>query len=117
MPTNVLACAPAVVSRLQKIESTSTGKFALAAMAVGFPVTLLVGFWVLLAALPFIVPFLDSTGANVMEGLSHKARRRGVHLFVSGANADIRRALGVYKTACTLQIAALGLLAFLISLI
>ena len=31
--------------------------------------------------------------------------------------ADIRRALGVYKTACTLQIAALGLLAFLISLI
>ena len=32
-------------------------------------------------------------------------------------SADIRRALGVYKTACTLQIAALGLLAFLISLI
>jgi adenosylcobinamide-phosphate synthase len=31
--------------------------------------------------------------------------------------ADIRRALGVYKTACILQIAALGLLAFLISLI
>jgi adenosylcobinamide-phosphate synthase len=31
--------------------------------------------------------------------------------------ADIRRALGVYKIACTLQIAALGLLAFLISLI
>jgi adenosylcobinamide-phosphate synthase len=31
--------------------------------------------------------------------------------------ADIRRALGVYKTACTLQIAALGVLAFLISLI
>ncbi|HKA64745.1 MAG TPA: CobD/CbiB family cobalamin biosynthesis protein, partial [Methyloceanibacter sp.] len=31
--------------------------------------------------------------------------------------ADIRRALGVYKSACTLQIAALGLLAFLISLI
>jgi adenosylcobinamide-phosphate synthase len=31
--------------------------------------------------------------------------------------ADIRRALGVYKTACTLQISALGVLAFLISLI
>ena len=31
--------------------------------------------------------------------------------------ADIRRALGVYKIACTLQIAALGLVAFLISLI
>jgi len=31
--------------------------------------------------------------------------------------ADIRRALGLYKTACTLQIAALGVLAFLIALI
>jgi adenosylcobinamide-phosphate synthase len=31
--------------------------------------------------------------------------------------ADIRRALGVYKTACTLQIAALGVLAVLIALI
>ena len=31
--------------------------------------------------------------------------------------ADIRRALGVYQTACTLQIAALGILAFIISLI
>jgi adenosylcobinamide-phosphate synthase len=32
-------------------------------------------------------------------------------------SADIRRALGLYKTACTLQIAALGVLAFLIALI
>ena len=39
------------------------------------------------------VPFLDSTGANVMEGLSHKAHRRNVRLFVAGANTDIRRAL------------------------
>jgi len=39
------------------------------------------------------VPFLDSTGANVMEGLAHKAARRGVRLFVSGANADVRRSL------------------------
>ncbi|WP_373503252.1 SulP family inorganic anion transporter [Aestuariivirga sp.] len=39
------------------------------------------------------VPFLDSTGANVMEGLSHKAHRRNVRLFVAGANIDIRRAL------------------------
>jgi adenosylcobinamide-phosphate synthase len=31
--------------------------------------------------------------------------------------ADIRRALGLYKTACTVQIAALGVLAFLIALI
>ncbi|MGH6825292.1 cobalamin biosynthesis protein CobD/CbiB, partial [Methyloceanibacter sp.] len=33
------------------------------------------------------------------------------------ASADIRRALGLYWTACTLQIAALGVLAFLIALI
>ncbi|WP_421694165.1 SulP family inorganic anion transporter [Aestuariivirga sp.] len=39
------------------------------------------------------VPFLDSTGANVMEGLAHKADRRAVKLFVSGANADVRRSL------------------------
>jgi adenosylcobinamide-phosphate synthase len=32
-------------------------------------------------------------------------------------SADIRRALALYKTACTVQIAALGLLAFLIALI
>jgi SulP family sulfate permease len=39
------------------------------------------------------VPFLDSTGAHVMEGLAHKTARRGVALYVTGANADIRRAL------------------------
>jgi sulfate permease, SulP family len=39
------------------------------------------------------VPFLDSTGANVIEGLARKARRRGVHLYVAGANRDISRAL------------------------
>ena len=39
------------------------------------------------------VPFLDSTGANVMEGLAHKTGRRGVQLFVAGANTDIRRSL------------------------
>ena len=33
------------------------------------------------------------------------------------ASADIRRALGLYTTACTLQIAALGVIAFLIALI
>jgi adenosylcobinamide-phosphate synthase len=32
-------------------------------------------------------------------------------------SADIRRALGLYKTACTVQIAALGLLAFFIALL
>ena len=39
------------------------------------------------------VPFLDSTGANVMEGLAHKTEKRGVKLFVSGANPDVRRSL------------------------
>lgn len=39
------------------------------------------------------VPFLDSTGANVMEGLAHKAAKRGVRLLVSGANPDVRRSL------------------------
>lgn len=39
------------------------------------------------------VPFLDSTGAHVMEGLAHKTTRRGVALYVTGANEDIRRAL------------------------
>ena len=39
------------------------------------------------------VPFLDSTGANVMEGLAHKAQKRGVKLFVSAANPDVRRSL------------------------
>jgi SulP family sulfate permease len=42
------------------------------------------------------VPFLDSTGANVMEGLSHKSARRGVRLYVSGASPDIRRALAAH---------------------
>jgi adenosylcobinamide-phosphate synthase len=32
-------------------------------------------------------------------------------------SADIRRALALYKTACTVQVAVLGLLAFLIALI
>ena len=39
------------------------------------------------------VPFLDSTGANVIEGLARKAHRRGVQVYVAGANPDIRRAL------------------------
>ncbi|RTL80441.1 MAG: SulP family inorganic anion transporter [Hyphomicrobiales bacterium] len=41
-------------------------------------------------------PFLDSTGANVMEGLAHKAHRKGVQLFVTGASPDIRRALTLH---------------------
>lgn len=38
------------------------------------------------------VPFLDSTGANMIEGLAHKAHRRGVALWLTGASRDIRRA-------------------------
>ncbi len=39
------------------------------------------------------VPFLDSTGANVIEGLTRKAHRRGIRLYAAGANGGIRRAL------------------------
>ena len=42
---------------------------------------------------PAAAPFLDSTGANVIEGLARRAHRRGVHLYVAGANAGIRRTL------------------------
>ena len=37
------------------------------------------------------VPFLDSTGANMIEGLAHKARKRGVALWLTGASRDMRR--------------------------
>jgi sulfate permease, SulP family len=42
------------------------------------------------------VPFLDSTGANVIEGLARKATRRGVRLYLTGAGAEIARALRVH---------------------
>jgi SulP family sulfate permease len=37
------------------------------------------------------VPFLDSTGANMIEGLAHKANKRGVALWLTGASRGIRR--------------------------
>jgi SulP family sulfate permease len=37
------------------------------------------------------VPFLDSTGANMIEGLAHKAHKRDVALWLTGASRDIRR--------------------------
>lgn len=37
------------------------------------------------------VPFLDSTGANMIEGLAHKAHRRGITIWLTGASRDIRR--------------------------
>ena len=37
------------------------------------------------------VPFLDSTGANMIEGLAHKAQKQGVALWLTGAARDIQR--------------------------
>ncbi|MCF3975108.1 SulP family inorganic anion transporter [Paracoccus salsus] len=37
------------------------------------------------------VPFLDSTGANMIEGLAHKAHRQGVALWLTGATRDVQR--------------------------
>ena len=42
------------------------------------------------------VPFLDSTGANVIGGLARNARKRGVRLYLSGTGPDVRRVLEVY---------------------
>ncbi|WP_366657896.1 SulP family inorganic anion transporter [Fodinicurvata sp. EGI_FJ10296] len=39
------------------------------------------------------VPFLDSTGANMIESLAHKARRHDVTLWLTGTSRDIRRVL------------------------
>ncbi len=39
------------------------------------------------------VPFLDSTGANVIEGLARKAGKRGVRLYMAGASRANRHAL------------------------
>ncbi len=39
------------------------------------------------------VPFLDSTGANLLEGLARKAQRRGVALYLAGAMPEVRAAL------------------------
>ena len=39
------------------------------------------------------VPFLDSTGANTIEGLARKARRRGVEVYLTGTSHEIRREL------------------------
>ncbi|MCB1085475.1 MAG: SulP family inorganic anion transporter [Verrucomicrobiae bacterium] len=37
------------------------------------------------------VPFLDSTGANMIEGLAHKMHRQGIALWLTGGSRDIRR--------------------------
>jgi SulP family sulfate permease len=51
------------------------------------------------------VPFLDSTGANVIEGLARKAHKSGVRLYLVGASPEIRQALaahGVHAPEVTL---------------
>ena len=53
------------------------------------------------------VPFLDSTGANVIEGLARKAHKRGVRLYLAGASPEIRQALaahGVHAPEVTLAV-------------
>jgi len=39
------------------------------------------------------VPFLDSTAANVIEGVVRKAERHGVRVFITGAAPQVRRML------------------------
>lgn len=39
------------------------------------------------------VPFLDSTGASMIESLVRKARKRDVEVCISGASRDVRRGL------------------------
>ena len=42
------------------------------------------------------VGLLDATGANMIEGLAHKAKARGIDLWITGASADIRHVLYRY---------------------
>jgi SulP family sulfate permease len=42
------------------------------------------------------VPFLDSTGANMIEGLAHKAQKQGVALWLTGASRDIQRVFATH---------------------
>jgi len=43
------------------------------------------------------VPFLDSTGAKMIEGLAHKAHKQGVALWLTGATRDIRRVFVTHR--------------------
>ena len=40
-----------------------------------------------------VVPFLDSTAANMLEGLARKAARRNVRLVLTGTTHDVRQEL------------------------
>ena len=52
------------------------------------------------------VSFLDSTGANMIEGLARKARRRGVALWIAGATRPIRRILLTHDLATNFGVGA-----------
>jgi SulP family sulfate permease len=43
------------------------------------------------------VPFLDSTGANMIEGLAHKAHKQGVTFWLTGASRDIQRVFVTHR--------------------
>ncbi|HTN98132.1 MAG TPA: SulP family inorganic anion transporter [Nordella sp.] len=43
------------------------------------------------------VPFLDSTGANVIAGVVKKAVRHGVKVYVTGASFDVRKELAKHE--------------------
>ncbi|THH35881.1 SulP family inorganic anion transporter [Aliishimia ponticola] len=45
------------------------------------------------------VPFLDSTGANMIEGLARKAHKQGVALWLTGGSAEVQRVLGTHGLA------------------
>lgn len=42
------------------------------------------------------VPFLDSTGANMIEGLAYKTQKRGVALWLTGASREIQRVFATH---------------------
>jgi SulP family sulfate permease len=42
------------------------------------------------------VPFLDSTAANTIEGLAHKAQRQGVKVILTGVSDGVRRDLAAH---------------------
>jgi SulP family sulfate permease len=42
------------------------------------------------------VPFVDSTGARTIEGLSHKASARGVGVYLTGTSANVKKELAAH---------------------
>ncbi len=48
------------------------------------------------------VPFLDSTGANTIDGLARKATKKGVTLFLTGTTTGMRRDLAIHRVTTPL---------------